>query len=392
MPKSNRRNFLTRSLCAAAAAGAATKLSANDRPSYGLIAAGGRGRYLNKYFMKAGAQCVALCDVYEPNLQLAKLDAPEAKTYVDYNDLLGQSGLDFVVLAGPDHQHAPMLFASLKAGKDVYAEKPLSHSLAQSQQMIQAVRKSNKVVQIGMQRRSAESLFRAKKLVDDGALGRITMVKAQWHWNVSGPLPNGPLEGKLDWNRFLGPAPKHALEPMRFRRWRLFWDYSGGNMTDQGTHLMDVVLWFTGAPAPKNAICNGYVAKSTGAEAPDTFCAVFDHGQFMTTWTLNYSNAYENGWSILFQGDKGTLRLDEDGYKFWEEPWYKQAGPSIAEKAPVMIEPHIQNFLDCIQTRKDPNCPVEIAAAAVAGPHLANQAFFKGKMVKLSSDLVSLTD
>ena len=355
---------------------------ANDRITYGLIACGGRGRYLNKYFQKLGGQCVALSEVYEPNLEAALKDVPAGtKTYVEYHDLLAQPGIDAVVIASPDHQHAPMLLAALDAGKDVYLEKPLSYSIEQSLKMVQAVQKSGKVVQIGMQRRSAPSLRQAKKIIDDGTLGYISMVKPQWNWNVAKPLNNSPLLGKLDWSRFLGDAHQRDLEPMRFRNWRYFWDYAGGNMTDQGTHLMDVVQWFTHNGPPSSAIMNGYVAKMKGAEHPDVFCAVFEFPELLVTWTLNYDNAYENGWSIQFQGDKGTMILDETGYRVYAEPWKKDAKPIIEEVAPVPIEPHIQNFLDCVKSRMEPNCPVYIAAQAVMGPHLANQAFKQGKKV-----------
>jgi len=388
MMELDRRAFATGALGFAAA----RKLRANDRPTYGLIGAGGRGQDLHRYFQKLGAQCVALCDVYDARIESAKKESPaDVKTYVAHEDLLAQPGIDFVVNAGPDHWHCPHLLAALKAGKDVYSEKPLSKSLEESQVMIAAVKESGKIVQIGMQRRSAESVQSAKKLVDEGRLGRITMVKAQWHWNVAAPLNNSPLPGKLDWERFTGNAPKRPLEPMRYRYWRYFWDYAGGNMTDQGTHLMDVVQWFTGATAPKSAVSQGYVAKNTGSEAPEVFSTVFDYGDFLATWTLNYCNAYENGWSILFQGDKGTLRLDEAGYKFWEEPWHKQTGPTIDQQAPVPIESHIQNFLDCISSRKQPNCTVDMAARAVAGPHLGNIAFLKGRVAKLGADLVTVS-
>ena len=383
---SNRRDFL-RAAAAAPLFVPKSAFGANDRVTYGIIATGGRGRYLNRYFMKLGAQCVALCDVYEPNLEEARKDSPaDAKTYVDYHELLQQPGLDAVVLAGPDHHHCPMLLASLDAKKDVYAEKPLSKSLEESQKMIQAVEKSKQVVQVGMQRRSAESIMKAKRLVDDGVLGRVTMVKPQWHWNIAKELDNSPLPGKIDWNRFLGSARKRDLEPMRFRRWRYFWDYAGGNMTDQGTHLMDVVQWFMQSGPPKSALMHGYVAKMKGAEHPDVFTAVFEFPQFMATWSLNYDNSYENGWSIMFQGDKATMILDEEGYRVYSEPWKRAAEPVYQEKAPVPIESHIQNFLDCIKSRKEPNCPVHIAAQAVAGPHMANQAFLKGKKVALSGD------
>jgi predicted dehydrogenase len=382
----NRRNFL-KVAAAAPLFVPASAFGANDRIAYGLIGTGGRGRYLNRNFQKLGAECVALSDVYDPNLDAAKKESPAGvRTYLDYHELLTQPGIDAVVLAGPDHHHCPMLLAALEAKKDAYAEKPLSKTLAESQKMIQAVAQSKQVVQVGMQRRSAESIMKAKKLVDDGVLGRVTMVKPQWHWNIAKELDNSPLPGKLDWNRFLGTAPVRDLEPMRFRRWRYFWDYAGGNMTDQGTHLMDVVQWFMQSGPPKGALMHGYVAKMKGAEHPDVFTAVFEYPDFMATWSLNYDNSYENGWSILFQGDKGTLILDEDGYQVFAEPWKRGAAPSFQEKAPVPIESHIQNFLDCIRSRKEPNCPVRVAAEAVAGPHMANQAFLKGKKVSLSAD------
>ena len=379
----NRRSFMT-SLASAPLFVPRSAWGANDRVNYGVIATGGRGRYLNRKFQDLGAQCVALCDVYEPNLELARKDSPSAKTFVDYNELLSERGIDAVVLAGPDHHHRPMLLAALKAKKDVYAEKPLSWSLEESDVMVKAVRESDRIVQVGMQRRSAPSILRAKSLVDEGVLGKITMVKPQWNWNVSKPLDNSALPGKLDWERFLGSASKRPIEPMRFRRWRVFKDYAGGNMTDQGTHLMDVVQWFTKSGPPVSALSHGYIAKMEGAEHPDVFSAVFEFKDFMATWTLDYCNAYQNGWSITFMGDQGTMILDEDGFKVFAEPWDKNPEPIFMGRAPVPVESHIQNFLDCMKSRQQPNCTVEIAAQAVTGPHLANIAMFEGRKVKLS--------
>ena len=363
---------------------------ANDRLSYALIAAGGRGRYLNRVFQKSGPRCAAIAEVYKPNMDLALTEAPNAKAYVDYEELLAKETIDFVVLAGPDHHHCPMMLKALAAKKDIYAEKPLSKSLEESATMVAAVRKSDRIVQIGMQRRSAPAIHQAKKLIDSGILGRITLVKPQWHWNVAAPLDNSPLPGTLDWKRFLGSAPDRR-EPMRFRRWRYFRDYAGGNMTDQGTHLMDVVQWFTNSGPPKSAVCHGYVAKMTGAEHPDVFSAVFEFDTFMATWTLDYCNSYQNGWSITFMGDKGTMILDEAGYTVYGEPWRPGHTPIHQEKAPVPLEAHIENFLDCIRTRKQPNCTVEMGQAAVAGPHLANLAMVQGRKLKLGADLVTVS-
>jgi predicted dehydrogenase len=379
----DRRTFLSTALAAAPLFIPRRAWGANDRLAYGLIGAGGRGRYLNRYFQKLDAACAAVAEVYEPNMQAALKDAPDAKPHVDYHDLLAQSGIDAVVVATPDHQHAPCLLAALDARKDVYLEKPMSHSLEQSRQMVEAVRKTKQIVQVGMQRRSAESIIKAKQLVDSGILGKITLVKPMWNWNVAHELDNTPLAGQLDWKRFLGPAKDRELQPMRFRAWRLFWDYSGGNMTDQGTHLMDVVQWFTNSGPVQSAVSFGQVAKMIGSEAPDVFCAVFEYPNFMATWTLNYCNSYENDWSIQFQGDQGTMLISSAGFKIWKEPWPKNPEPVQQMEAPIPIETHIQNFLDCVKSRNEPNAPVEVGASAVSAPHLANLAFHQARQVRL---------
>jgi predicted dehydrogenase len=385
---SDRREFLAAALSAVPVFVPAAARGANDRLSYGVIGTGGRGRSVSRVFQKLGCQCVAICDVYQPYLELAQKDAPGAKPYVDYHDLLGQPGVDFVLIATPDHHHCPNLLAALAAKKDVYLEKPMSLNLAESQRMVQAVRRTKQIVQIGMQRRSAPVILKAKALVDQGAIGRVSLVKPMWNWNMAKPLDNSPLPGKLDWMRFQGAAKKRNLEPMRFRAWRQFWEYAGGNMTDQGTHLMDVTQWFTKTTQPSSAVCQGQVQKTTGAQGPDVFCAVFEYPQHMAIWTLNYCNSYLNGWSIEFEGDEGTLILDEEGFRIYKEPWAKPENrkPIHEVKEGVPVETHVQNFLDCIKSRKEPNCPVEVGASAVSGPHLANIAFFKGRRARLSRE------
>ncbi len=365
---------------------------ANDRIAYGVIAVGGRGRYLNQKFSAQSNACVAVCDVFKPNIERALKDTPQARTFTDYEELLAMKGLDAVVIASPDHHHCPMLVAALKAGKDVYLEKPLSKSLEESKKMIAAVRSTDRIVQIGMQRRSAPAIMKARKLIEDGALGRVSLVRPQWFWNIAKPLNNAPLEGEIDWKRFVGSAYQRPLEPMRFRSWRYFFDYAGGNMTDQGTHLMDVVQWFMGAPSgPRSAVSQGFVAKMTGAEHPDVFSATFAYDGFLVNWTLDYGNSFQNGWSIAFHGDRGTLILDDAGFRLYSEPWKKGAPPAIEEASPVPVEAHVKNFTDCMRSRQQPNCPVEIAAQAVSGPHLANLAMFRERKLYLAEDGVSVS-
>jgi predicted dehydrogenase len=390
--ESNRRDFLKTTAIASAPLFVPRRaFGANDRIAYGVIAVGGRGRYLNRHFQAVGAQCAALCDVYDHNLELAVKESPEGvKTFVDYHELLAEPGLDAVVLAGPDHHHCPMLLAALKAKKDVYSEKPLSYSFEDSKRMIDGVKSGDRIVQIGMQRRSSAPVMRAKRLLDDGVIGKVYQVRPQWDWNVAKPLDNSPLAGKLEWDRFLGPAPKRELEPMRFRAWRQFYDYAGGNMTDQGTHLMDVAQWFLGSGPPKSAIMNGIIAKTVGAEQADVFTAVFEYPQHLITWQLNYTNAYENGWRITFLGDQGTMILEESGWHVYSEPW-KPDSPAVMQELSIekdggltgtnAVRAHIRNLMECMRSRSQPHCTVETAAQAVAGPHLANLAFRQGRKV-----------
>ncbi len=392
---SNRREFLKRSLGGAAIAAGPLVLppsarGANERITYGLIGAGNRGRGLSRAFQKIGGQCVALCDVYRPYLEKAVQESPAGvKAYVNYHDLLAQPGLDAVVIATPDHQHAPMLFDALAAGKDVYLEKPLSLSMAQSAQMVAAVRKTDRIVQVGMQRRSMEFIRKAKQMISSGAIGKISMVRAAWNWHFTMPLDSSPLPGEMDWNRFLGPAPKRPLDPLRFRWWRGFWDYSGGNVTDQGTHLMDVVQWMTGSNPPDSAVCQGRIINAPGVEVPNVFSAVFEYPDFIATWTLDYRTSYEFDWSIHFIGEEAALVLDRRGLRLFRdagaspEPWAQRVSAEPVQQIPEtgQAEAHQQNFLDCVRTRREPNCPIEVGAAAVAGPHMANIAFREQRRV-----------
>jgi predicted dehydrogenase len=370
----------------------ASAKGANDRPAYGLIGSGGRGRYVSKAMMKLGAQCVAVCDVYDRNLETAQKDAPDAKPYIDYHELLAQKGLDFVIIGTPDHQHCPNLLAAVEAAKDVYLEKPMSHSLEESRKMVQAVRKTKQIVQVGMQRRSFPSIAKAQQLVKEGALGKISLVKATWNWDFrrifGDMMRTEPIPGKVDWQRFLGQAKKREMTPARFRWWRAFWDYSGGNMTDQGTHLMDCVQRLTGSTGPRAAVCIGQVQDMKGAEAPDVFTATFEYPDFMATWTLNYCNSYDNGWSVLFQGMSGSLILDGNGFRIYKEPWAKKENrePIYNETGGTSDADHFKNFLDCIKSRQEPNCPVELGAQAVSGPHLANIAYHKRRQARLSPE------
>ncbi len=395
--KIRRRAFLSRSaalgLSAPVLLGAPAVFSsvgASEKMRMGILGSGGRGRRLMQKLVGEGVEIAAVCDVYEPNLKRGLTGAsPKAKGHADYRSVLDRKDIDAVVIASPEHQHAPMLIDAVQAGKDAYCEKPMSYSVEEGMRMVKAVRRSDRIVQIGLQRRSSPIVHEAKKLLKE--CGDIYLVKAYWHWSASNPLDNSPLAGKIDWQGFVGPASSVKFEPKLYRFWRFFWDFSGGQCTEQGTHLMDVIQWFMESGTPKAATCQGAVYRMTGCETPDVFCATFEYDRFMATWTLNYNNTMDNGWNIKFLGRKGTLWLDNAGTRLYES---RESGPGYTRtekphlvkdiRKPLSDIEHIRNFLECCRTRKEPNAPVEVGHTAVCGPHLANVALHHGTRARLN--------
>src|SRR5207248_9210782 len=214
----NRRTF-------ALAAGAASCQSikgANERIRAGIIGAGGRGKYLTGEFKEIGAEMAAVCDIYEPNLQGGlKVASTGAKSFTDYRKLLEEKDIDAVVVATPDHWHARMVIDAVEAGKDVYVEKPMAHKIPEGFDVIKAVRRTKRVVQVGTQRRSDELFLEAKSILDSGQLGDIRLVTSAWYNNTAS-LTQKKLAGKLDWNKWLGSAPKRPLDPLRYFNWYYF--------------------------------------------------------------------------------------------------------------------------------------------------------------------------
>ncbi len=355
-----------------AAAGIAPSrvMGANEKLTLGLIGAGGRGRGVMDVFKNMGTDCIAVCDVNETNLQNGiNASSPGAKGYLDYREVLDRKEIDLVLIATPDHWHCPMMIDAVEAGKDVYCEKPMSHSIEEGAETVKKVLATKQVVQIGMQRRSSEAVHKAKAVINQGILGPVYEVDARWNWNIARKLDNSPFPRKIDWKRFRGPKSTMEYQPMYVRYWRYFWDFSGGNCTDQGTHLMDVVRWFMNSGPPRAAICIGDVYEMEGAQTPDIFSAVFEYPKYMATWTLNYDSAINDSWSITFHGRKAAMRLAGGGFTVFEGQ-----KTILEERGGIPTDPHVKNFLDCVRSRKDPNATVEVGHLAVCGPHLANVA------------------
>jgi predicted dehydrogenase len=342
-------------------------LGANDRIRAGIIGAGGRGRYLIGQFREAGTEIGAVCDIYEPNLQAGLKDASRgAKSFRDYRKLLDDKSVEAVIVATPDHWHARMVIDAVEAGKDVYVEKPLAHRIDEGFRIIEAVRRTRRVVQVGTQRRSAELFLQAREIAGSGRLGDIRLVTSAWY-NNQASLSDRKLAGDLDWKQWLGSAPDRPLDPLRFFNWYYFWDYSGGLLVGQAAHILDCIQWFMNSNAPVAVTCAGNKPGLAGAEVPETATISIEYPEnYLAVFTLGYKamryNTY-NDQVKQFHGNKARLDVGREWYSLYPESSAIEMKPSIDKRAPGSFNfatlSHIRNFTDCVVSRREPNAPVE---------------------------------
>ena len=280
-----RRDFMKGVLAAASGGLFAGKvLGANDRIRIGQIGLGGRGKYEYEVCMQnPGCEIVAVADVYQPLVDLAvRRLGNKVSGYTDFRRILDRKDVDAVFISTPDHWHAIPSIMACQAGKDVYCEKPLSHTIEEGRRMVNAARKYNRVFQTGSQQRSAPHYRKIVELIHSGYIGKVAMVEC---WNMMNEYPEGqgnppdsdPPSG-LDWDMFLGPAPKRPYNRNRFiYTYRQFWDYAGSMMADWGAHHMDIVHWAMGVDAPKSAAAiGGKFVMQDDRETPDTFAGEFE--------------------------------------------------------------------------------------------------------------------
>ena len=357
----NRRVFLVAAISAARAAGA------NERVRGAIIGSGGRGRYLTAQFKEVGVEMAAVCDVYEPNLAAGlKAASTGARGFDNYKRLLDDKSIDAVVVATPDHWHAQMTIDAVEAGKDVYVEKPLAHTIDEGFRIIEAVRRTKRVVQVGTQRRSSELFQEAVSVMRSGAVGNVRLVNSWW-LNHTRTLRQGTLEGKLDWNQWLGSSPQRPMDPFRFFNWYYFWDYSGGLMVGQAAHIMDAIHWLMDSKYPSAVTCAGGRPNLDGAEVPETTSMSIEYPEnFLAVFTLGYKAMRYPTYSDQlkqFHGDKARFDVGREWWALYPESKDLEPKPSIERSQPGSFEPatraHIRNFIECIQSRKDPNAPVE---------------------------------
>ena len=360
---------------------------ANNRIRVGVIGTGGRARGLMTQLKKLpGAEIVAVCDVYEPRLlQAAEIAGAGAVKHTDYRRLLDDRQIDAVLIGSPDHWHKAMTVDAVAAGKDVYVEKPVSHSIAEGVEMVKAVEASKQIVQTGTQQRSWDHFILGKQLIDSGRLGQITFVHTYWYQHARAGTYAPVAMDKLDWKAWLGPAADRPFRPERFFQWRHFWDYGGGCITDLMTHWIDVVHWYMDVEAPASAVATGRNYNITLWEAPDTVNATMEFPKnFMAAYLGTYVSRVDDG-GLEFRGELGTLKIDRARLAFYRDdaayaPGTHTPEPEIYVRSSVDGSvSHLQNWLDCIRSRKTPSAPIGAGHAAARTSHIANAALRSGK-------------
>src|SRR3954452_11813207 len=288
----NRRTFFMAAsgLALGARAAFAGAQSASNRIRIGVIGTGGRARGLMSHLKKLpGNEMVAVCDVYEPRLlQAAEIAGGSPVKVVDYRRILDDRGIDAVVVGTPDHWHKTIALDAVAAGKDVYVEKPVSHSIAEGAEMVRVIEASKQIVQTGTQQRSWDHWVLGKQIVDSGRLGQITFVQTYWYQHATAGDYPAVVMDKLDWKRWLGPAPDQQFRPERFYQWRHYWDYGGGCITDLMTHWIDVVHWYMNVEAPISAETTGRNYNLKIWEAPDTVTSTIEFPGFLAAYLGTY--------------------------------------------------------------------------------------------------------
>jgi predicted dehydrogenase len=384
----NRRDFMKRAALTTAGvslsmAGLNTRsvLGANDRIRLGVIGTGRQGIDDMRNFMRHGVEVAAVCDVYQPNLDKGLQAAGgKAKTYTDFRQLLEDKEMDVVINATPDHWHALPTVMACQAGKDVYVEKPTSVAVEEGKRMLEAARKYKRVVQVGLWQRSNLHFQKAAQAVQDGLIGKVSFVRT---WNYSNIYPQGignapdsdPPPG-LDWDMWLGPAPKVPFNWNRFgvgERWstfRYFYDYANGWLGDWCVHLLDIVHWAMQVDGPNVVTASGSkFFLQDNSDTPDTLQVTFEYPTFVCTYEnrlCNGDSMYGHGYGIEFHGTEGTLFVDREGFQVYAEKVEFEKNHLGHTPAMQMdrvndgLLDHVANMLECIKTRKNPAADIEI--------------------------------
>ncbi len=416
--KVNRRDFVKLAVGAGLAASTlgstrtvlGNVIGANGNINVGLIGVGGRGRGLLDWVMKTGeqpatpARVVAVSDVYAKRLRAAK-EAAKCDGYLDYRELLERKDVDAVIIATPDHWHARMAIEAMDKGKDVYLEKPMTHTVEEAKRVNEKVAQTKRVLQVGSQTTSSDQWWKARKAIQDGMIGKLIMsqgsyhrnsTEGEWNWKIDPTAgPAGKDDDFIDWKMWLGSAPKRDFNADRFFRFRKYWDYSGGIATDLFYHVMAPLnICWGEAQFPYRVMASGgtYIFKDE-REVPDTFTLTADYAQGHTL-VLSSSMANETHIPGLIRGHEGTIMMVPDGkfegrvdsitvtpQRIAKKQFEEKYGAGEVKMNCEPRESHMENFLRCVRTREKPVLDALTAYKAMVTIGMSVQSYREGRVL-----------
>ncbi len=396
----NRRQFLGTSTKGAASVaaglvGISSSLasdSPSDRVNIAVIGVRNRGRELAT--MLAGFKDVnvaALCDVDESVLAESVRAVEEVGSRVpsphrDFRRVLDDAAIHAVVIATPDHWHGVMASMAIQAGKDVYLETPVAHSIDESRRLVNLAASSNQIVQVGLQERSGEHFHSAVEAVQSGQIGRVAMARA-WATHVRksiGAKAERRPPRTVDYQMWLGPAPQRAFHPNRFHHnWQWFWDYGSGELGKWGVNMLDVARWGLNVELPERvATTGGKFTFNDDQETPDTMLATYSYGDKSIVWEHRQWDAHAlegRSAGVAFYGDAGTLIADRGGWKVYN------SSAKLTDESGNLLGNHLRQFVDSVKSREQPIASLEVGHVSSMLCHLGNISYRVGREIRLDA-------
>ncbi len=389
----SRRNFIGKvaSGLAGAVAVPGTVLGANDRLRLGIIGPGARGLELVREAVgRPNTEFVAVADIYTRRLEDAKAIVPGAKTYLDYRYLLDDKSIDAVIVATPQHLHCEHFVASLEAGKHVYQEKTMAFSVDHAKRMRAAFKKAGqRTVQIGHQGTSTGQMTDAVQFLAKGQMGKVTAIHAHMYRNTPHGKPQWSRPAYPDmtpeniiWKSFLGEAPQRDFDANRYINWRFFWDYSGGNVYENMCHQL--AFWYKAmkleVPRAVTMVGGVYLWKD-GREVPDTMNVAMEHPEeLLFSWDSGFGNN-QLGLSEDVLGTDGTLSHGQQ-VRYLPQRVNNKDGNEMVGQSKSAPAAHMQNFLDCVRSGQEPNCPFEVGFRVSIACRMAVESYRQGRTMR----------
>ncbi len=388
----SRRNFIGKVATGLAGTLAASNvLGANDRIRLGIIGAGDRGTQIMREAIACpNTEFAGVADIYTKRLEDAQRLVPGAKTYLDYRHLLDDKSIDAVLIATPQHLHCEHFVAALGAGKQIYQEKTMAFSVAHAKRMREAYHRAGKrTVQIGHQSCSSGQVKDATAFLATGNVGKITAIHAHMYRNTphgkpqwSRPVYPDMTPEHIIWKSFLGEAPPHEFDANRYVNWRFFWDYSGGNVYENMCHQLSFWYKVLGLKIPRAVnMTGGLFLWKDGREVPDTMNVSMEHPEeILFSWDSGFGNN-QLGSSEDVLGTDGTISKGQQ-IRYLPQKVNRPDGTEMMGTTRSAPNAHMQNFLDCVRSGAETNCPFDVGFRVSIACRMAVESYRQGRTMR----------